>query len=164
MHVSAGIIAVGAMIVPVVGWMMPVGIVADDADAARIKPAATANDSSTRTQAKVALQPLMRICGRDWRKPFADNGDDAAANTGDGPSAQQVFMNLRLIGTVIETGHSMAIFQKPDGSVSVCAEGGRMDEGGTRVTVNKIVGTVVTVSCGGQTQTLAMPKPSETPQ
>lgn len=164
MHVSAAVIAVGALIVPAVGWMMPVGIVAGDADAARIKPPAVENESSARTRTKVELQPLMLICDRDWRKPLGGGEDTAVENTGDGPSAQQVFMNLRLIGTAIETGHSMAIFQKPDGAVSVCAEGGRMDEGGTRVTVNKIVGTVVTVSCGGQTQTLAMPQSPETPQ
>ena len=102
----------------------------------------------------VSLDELQRVCGLDLRRPLGEAPMAASGVTG-GPAKSP--MTLRLVGTVNEPGHSMAMFQKVDGSIELCALGQSIDDAGGTVTVTRIEEQKVVVQYGAQSLELVVP-------
>jgi hypothetical protein len=106
------------------------------------------------------LAELQRLCSLDLRKPLF--GSPAASQAAPAPQPQQPTMTLRLVGLVNEPGHSMAMFQKTDGSIVFCAQGESVVDAGVPVTVIRIDPPKVTVQRAGTSLELALPPPPTT--
>ncbi len=105
------------------------------------------------TRRAVTLADLQRVCGVDLRRPLGEAPPAAGAASG-APAASP--MTLRLVGTVNEPGHSVAMFQKPDGAMELCGLGQSIDDAGGAVTVTRIEAQKVTVQYGSQVLELAV--------
>jgi hypothetical protein len=100
------------------------------------------------------LGELARVSAMDLRRPLWDPPATAAAAPN---AASAVPMTVRLVGTIVEPGHSMAVFRKADGSFELCAQGESVTDAGGAVTVTAVAPEKVTVEYAGQAQELAVP-------
>jgi hypothetical protein len=100
------------------------------------------------------LGELARVSAMDLRRPLHDPPATAAAAP---KAASAVPMTVRLVGTIVEPGHSMAVFRKADGSFELCAQGESVTDAGGAVTVTGVAPEKVTVEYAGQAQELAVP-------
>jgi hypothetical protein len=157
---SAAILGVLALLVLVVGLSLPARIAAREAEPGIDVPGAddAANDAQAEAAAaeasRQALAELQRLCRADLRRPLYDPPSAAGPSPG-GPTTQA--LTLSLIGTVIEPGHSMAMFRKPAGGTVFCAVGESVDDAGGPVKVLGVDEDKVTVEFAGRTRELALP-------
>lgn len=156
---AAAMIALGGVVVLAAGLMTPVQVAVDGA-AARSMVSSTMPASAPRARtadgAGLTLAELQSLCARDLRKPLFD-APPAPTAAGPAPSAAAA-MGVRLLGTVAEPGHSMAILQTGNSSIEVCGEGQKTDGAGG-VTVVRIDHQKVIVMQGGQSHELTVPPP-----
>lgn len=102
------------------------------------------------------LATLQSMCAIDLRKPLQDG--TASSQAEGAPSLPAgTPMSVRLIGAIYEKGHSMAMFQRPDGSIEVCAVGERIADGQGEVVVASIDSQKVIVQFAGQSHELFIP-------
>ena len=105
--------------------------------------------------AGLTLEELLSLCATDLRKPLFDA---PAGPTAQGPAKPAAAaLGVRLLGTVDEPGHSMAILQAANGAIEVCGEGQKTDDANGGVTVIRIDHQKVTVMMGGQSHELVVP-------
>ncbi len=167
---AAGLVGLGAAAVLAAGLTLPVQVEAPEpaaADAGTSAPALPdgAPSGAEAGPSKAALAELLRLCAADLRKPLQEA---APAAPGAGPAAKAGpraarSLTVRLIGTAIEPGHSLAMFQKPDGSIELRAEGQALDDAAGGFTVTRIEDLKVTVKVGSETRELAIPPPPGVP-
>lgn len=158
MTCGAAACALGAAVVLAAGLLTPVAVSpgrALPADRAP-RPATHAQADPSAPDAGVTLEELRALCAVDLRRPVA-----AAASAGQPatPSATALPLAVRLLGTADEPGHSMAIFQKGDGTIELVAQGEAVQDAGGAVKVTRIAGPKVTVEYAGQTCELTVPLP-----
>jgi hypothetical protein len=114
-------------------------------------------DAARAARGRPPLAEFERLAALDLRRPLYDPPAEprvAAAH----PATP---LTVRLIGTVNEPGHSMAMLRKADGSVAVCALGEGVDAAGGRVTVTGIGHRKATVRYGGRSHELVAPPPGK---
>jgi hypothetical protein len=104
------------------------------------------------------LAALRQICQRPLRGPLFDEQAKSDPTTPHAPQAATV-MNLRLVGTILEAGHSMAMFSKPDGSIVLCAVGQTTAPEDASVFVEEVTSLGATVRHNGKRLQLTLPKP-----
>ncbi|MFO8014766.1 MAG: hypothetical protein R6X20_15840 [Phycisphaerae bacterium] len=161
----AGALAAPAVAVVVLGLAVPVRVETAQAPATEgaqdEKPSAKSAtaDAGDRPQ-RAALAELLRLCRANLRRPLYD-ADEPAEDAKTGKTAARRAarspLTLRLIGTVNEPGHSMAMFQKKDGSIALCAQGESVDDAGGAVTVTQVEFEKVTVEYGNRSHELIIP-------
>jgi hypothetical protein len=108
----------------------------------------------------IDLRELRRLCAMDLRRPLFDPPPPAAAESEPQPEPR-IPMSVRLVGTIIEPGRSIAMLQKHDGSITLCAEGRTVDDRGGPVKVIAVKENEVTVEYAGRSHTLQMPAEPE---
>ena len=109
-----------------------------------------------------AISPelLQAASAMDLRKPLFDPPPPLTpAQAGAASAPTPTMASVRLVGTINEPGHSMAMFQKADGTIQVCATGDSIDDAGGKLTVTRIEGLKVTVQWGGQQRQLILDQP-----
>lgn len=169
----AGALAAPSVAVVALGLTVPVRVETDQpsmtSGGPSEEPSAKAMAAASRDrQRRAAMAQLLQLCQRDLRKPLYDSDSPAEAEADrtaarrPGPSS----LTLRLIGTVNEPGHSMAMFQKKDGSIALCAQGESVDDAGGPVTVTRVEYEKVSVQCGNRAHELVIPPrtPGRTPK
>jgi hypothetical protein len=167
---AAGVLAAPTVAVVALGLALPVRV---ETGAAGRPDGGAAGEPSDRAasaadrdrQRRAAVADLLRLCRTDLRKPLFDSEAPAEGPTAKGGTARRggpSSLTLRLIGTVNEPGHSMAMFQKKDGSIALCAQGESVDDAGGAVTVTRVEFEKVTVQYGNRSHELILP-PRRTP-
>ncbi len=164
MKLTAATLMVVSLLVLLMGVLLPVKTEAVEAETQSLMGtnaagAGTATPpAKTTTIDRVDLAALLKVARVNWQRPvFAEGGDDELA-AGDGSGLP---MSLRLVGVVYEPGHSMAIFQRQDGSMEVCPVGQMVDDAGGNVKVTRVEVDRAVVVFGGVTQTLMVPMQTE---
>jgi len=140
---ASAVLGLGGLAVLAAGLAAPVSLATDEPETAAVQPVAAAPS--------VDLARLKALAAVDLRRPL---GADAAI-LGAGAA-----LPIKLVGTINEADHSMALLQRSDNSVRVCGVGQTLDGPGGRVTVMKIERDRVTVQFGGRSYELAMPPPA----
>lgn len=118
----------------------------------------TSNDKENTNVSNLSFDELKRLCEKNLRKPLYDKPIPEPEKSDAASSASNSSLPLRLIGTANEPGHSIAMFQKSDGSIELCVENENMDNAGETVTVIKIEHQKVIVEYGGETYELVIPE------
>jgi hypothetical protein len=163
---AAALVAVGGLAVLAAGLSLPLGVetnppamhIAGAGAAAAPAGAPTPNGAEGSTP---ALAELQRLCAMDLRRPLHDSARPLSRGRSGPKVAPKPTMSVRLIGTVNEPGHSMAMFQKRDGSIALCAEGQSVDDAAAKVTVIRIEHQKVTVRHNGRSRELLVaPRPT----
>jgi hypothetical protein len=161
---SAGAILTGmaAGATLLLGVLLPVRVPPEEPRARR--PASADEQPALVTAEDVAgdhpsLPALRRVCSLDLRRPLYDAPPEKTPDVQ--PPAAKVPLAIRLLGTVQEPGHSMAMVQTSDGMIEVYAEGDRIDDAGSVFMIMKIEAEQVTIDHGGRSHTLTLPKPPE---
>ncbi len=160
---AAALVALGGVGVLAGGLAVPVEAPAPasaDAPAPSTAPStAPATAPAERKTPSASLGELVRLCGRDLRRPLYDPPSKVAATARPKARAKpKPKLTLSLIGTAAEPGNSMAMFWTRDRKIKVCGEGDRLEDGGRTVTITRIEPGKVTVTHGGTTQTLTVPR------
>lgn len=104
-----------------------------------------------------SLAWLREVCSIELRRPLFDPPPPPPPPKDQQRTVSSRPMTVRLVGMVYEPGHSMAVFQKPDGTRELCAEGESIDDAGGQVTVKKVEMEKVIVEYGGQSHELIPP-------
>jgi hypothetical protein len=152
--------ALSGVVVLAAGLLTPMQAVVDVAGARPSVAAATpASGPGERPKAPgvagLTLEELQSLCAMDVRKPLFDAPPGSAAQGPAKPTANA--LSVRLLGTVDEPGHSMAILQGANGEIEVCGEGQKTDDASGGVTVLRIDHQKVTVTQGAQSYELVVP-------
>lgn len=163
MDLAAGAAVVGCVLTAAWGLFLPVEVPADGRPASG-RPAAprvaprSASDARPADRS-VKLVDLQRVCAIDLRSPLYEDRqtDTSPAETAVRPPRSP--MAARLVGTVSEAGHSVALFQMPDGSIALCGVDQTIDDRGGPVMVTAIEPYRVTVQYAGGTQVLTLTPP-----
>jgi hypothetical protein len=155
---AAALLGLGAVAVLAVGLILPVQIAATPAAAraevARVVPPPAGPPAKSAADAAQALAAdLQRLSGRDLRRPLFDSPAEARGTPG---SPVRPPLTMQLIGTLNEPGHSMAMLQKADGSVVLCAQGQSVDDAGGKVTVTRIEKQKISVLYADEPQDLVV--------
>ena len=109
-----------------------------------------------------ALAELTRLTAIDLRKPLyppeTEKNKTKDDNTQPAPPPQNP-LTLRLVGTIIEPGHSMAMLQNTrDQSIQLCPEGETIEHGNGKVTVTRVDPHKATVQYAGRSHVLETPR------
>lgn len=107
--------------------------------------------------ARFEIAELQRLCARDLRRPLFDPAPKLAEKTATKKAAAKANLSVKLIGTVSEPGHSMAMLLKSDRTFAWCAEGQSIEDRGIELTVTKVDSDRVTVRYGGKVHELELP-------
>jgi hypothetical protein len=159
---AAAFVGLAGVAVLAAGLGVPVQVAADESAAPAepvVAPVAPSDASAEQKDAEshVALSELQRLCRIDLRKPLFDvPALPSTAGAASNPSSASS-LGARLVGTVVELGHSMAMFQKRDGSIELCAEGQSLDDAGGKITVLRIEYMKATVQVAGRMFNLVIP-------
>lgn len=154
-----------SVVVLLAGLIVPVKLSADEAEAnsgaltVGGNAANTAMGSAPAATADLTLAQIMRVASLNLRPPLFESADESPAGPG-GPGGPRprAAMALRLIGTVIEPNHSMAMFTVPSGKILVQGVGDVFEEAGAKYEVKAIEPDKATVQYGGVAHQLQMPK------
>ena len=166
---SAALVALAGAAVLAAGLVLPVTISPSDshtlARTAGGKAASTqAIASDTADSSQQWREDLLRLCQVDLRRDLFEVPTVAAPAidpaTTPSTAAQASSLSIRLIGTIIEPGHSMALFQKATGIVELASQGDTFDDGGVAVTVVTVEPLKVTVRRAGVSIELVIPPPA----
>jgi len=154
---AAVVVSTSAVALLVWGFTTAVRIDAHKPDIGRYAPKATtmpagSSDPAIGRQAGLSLTELQSICAIDLHRPLYDAPKPEARKVA--TPARAVALTVRLIGTAAEPGHSVAILQKNDGSIELCAQGRSIDHPGGAITVTKVEHRKATLRCGGRTYVL----------
>jgi len=154
---AAGLGAI-AVAIMVAGLSLPVRVDAKASDVGAKVVSTTSRDVKPREDQtkRLTLAQLQRLGAMPLRRPLYDAKQPVATNVSQQPVAKP--MTLRLVGTINEPGHSMAMFQKSDGSIELCALNQSIDDAGGAVTVTHIEPNKVIVEYNGQSRDLEIPK------
>jgi len=160
--VAAGVTGAAAVAVGALGVLRPVRVAAPEA-AGDLVPA-TALDAAPDAGAPgdgPTLAELRAVTAVDLRRPLFDPAPTATGGGGGGPNPAAgpatPRMAARLVGTVHERGHSMAMFQAADGSIVFCRVGEGLDDPAGRLTVTRIEPTRVEIAFDGEQRELELP-------
>lgn len=152
---AAGLVAVACIVVLTAGLGMEVRVQSADLiegdTVATLQPKAPTQGPAARPEHDLA--ELRRICQRDLRRPLFDPPATPV------PAEFQVPLSLSLIGIVNEPGHSMALIQKGDSSVVLCAVGETVESPAGVVTIVAVEPQSVTVRHGQSLQKLELSVP-----
>ncbi len=158
---AVGVVAFGAVAVLALGLTAPVRVAGDVAEAASDttkeagasvgRPAA--DDSAP---AHPPLAELVRLSQLDLRRPLYDPPAEETEQAASPKPATT--MPVRLVGTVHEPGHSMAIFQKSNGLIEFAGPGQHIEDAGAKVTIVEVGRKTVTVAYGGASHQLTVPQ------
>ena len=158
---AAALVALGAVIVLAVGLRRPVvdaggasSVGNDDRDATAA--ASAPSEASLEESRQADLAQLQQLCGLDLRRPLYD--PPPASASASQPMAGGTPMTARLIATADEPDHSIAVFQKSDGSLEMCGQGQSFQDAGGIVTVTRIDHQKVVVQYAGGAQELVVPQ------
>jgi len=168
---AAGLVGACAAGIIVAGLALPVDVVVKRSSDSPYRGAVVAaspaqsNDANTPSPGGSAsagpefVAQLRQLCRLDLRKPLYDPPPAASHNAA---AAAQVVANsllsVRLVGTADEPGHSMAVFQKPDGAIEVCAQGQGFELQGSELTVVTVQPHKVAVRYAGKRHELVIPR------
>jgi hypothetical protein len=163
MMIGATCLGAAGAAVLAVGFAMPVELPVTASPAPRgsatsLSKPVQAQTGRTAFAPQSALDELQRLSAVDLRAPLFDPPPALPAPAAEVPVAHRSTMTLRLVGTIVEPGHSMAMFQKPDGSIALCAQGQSIDEAAATVTVTHVSHHRVTVQFAGQSIELDLPE------
>jgi hypothetical protein len=149
---AAAVVLAGGLVFPVrvdVPHGQPGGPAAPATASAATSQQAAGGDDESRQ-----LAELQQLCSVDLRKPLFEAPKVLRAAPVLPPLPA---MTVRLVGLANEPGHSMAMFQKPDGSIVWCAPGESVDDASGPVTVTRIEPPKVVVQCAGVSHDLTPP-------
>lgn len=158
--VAAVLAGLSAAIVLMLGLMMPVAIAPVQFNTPSGIADAPGGQSTSDHKGRGVPPPaeLQRVCAIDLRRPLFDSAASAATQTAAAaPVAPASSVALRLIGTLIETDHSMAVFVKADGSIVVRGLGQKIDDPAGPATVAVIEYRKVSVQIRGESVDLILP-------
>jgi len=158
MAFAAATLAVGAVAIVVGGLLLPVDEVGDRSPTQN-EHVETVGDSAEENAppAGPSMEELQRLCAIDLRKPLDADSADAAPESAASAGAP---LPVQLIGTIHEPGHSMAMLRKANGTIEVCAEGDRVEEGAVSVQVTRVERDKITVKFDGASRELVVPPPT----
>jgi hypothetical protein len=158
--IAAAITALAALSAVVAGVAWPYDLGLDDpgADPAPAAPGSSSANSPGGSAPALDLAQLQALCAIDLRRPLLD--DPTAAQADQQPVVAAAppgsALSLRLVGTAHEPGQSIALFQKPDGKIELCALGKTLDDPAGPVKVTHIEHRKVTVEFAGGSLELAI--------
>lgn len=131
-----------------------------EADRPRDLPELAANDVKDGNDAPddpnrmaAVHRDLQRLARLDLRKPLVR----PAKPKPERKSRPAPTLRLRLLGTAQEPGHSLAYFQKVDGTTAWLGEGDRVQTSAGEVVVQTITSQAVTIALGERTVELKVP-------
>lgn len=164
-RLTTAVIALTSAVVIVGGFMVAVEIEApastQGAGATGVRPTVAEQVSSDVPQVP-GLDHLVRLCERDLRAPLFDAPTPVAVETVEpaAPAPTSTGLSVKLLGTIIEPGHSMAMLQKSDGSVALIEAGQSIDDGGAKVVVAVVELRRVVIRIGNESHELVLPPPT----
>ncbi|GEM_PF-1670137 len=172
LFIAATVVALAGVTILVAGIVMPVAVVPSTSVELLItgSPSKEGNDvpNDTQEKSKAWRQDLLTICSVDLRPPLFDAPSLASATKvgdsvtqGESPVVQVATLSVRLVGTIVEPGHSMALVMQPTGDVKLVAPGEHFEDSGVAVMVVKIERWKVTVLRAGQQMDLHLPTLAE---
>jgi len=157
--VGAGLLAM-ALVVPV-----RVAIPSNATDPQLSPP--QASETPTASEPAVTLADLERIAAMDLRHPLDDPSPMAPAGSAPLAPPSGPPPAISLVATILEPGHSMAVFRKAGGALVLCPQGQRIDDAdGGPIIVTAVEREKVVVEYGGYSHELLFPPkpaPSSTP-
>jgi len=157
---AGGVLAAGLMLPIDVGAELAPPEIAPNIANTAPDDATDATHAPKSNTARPSLQRVRQLCSRNLHKPLYDP-EPEPAKTFDAkpkPEPKPDPLKATLIGTAIERGRSMALFQKTDRSIKVCAVGESFQQGDHPVTIKQIRSTSVTVEYQGKTRELEIPE------
>jgi hypothetical protein len=169
LYLAAGLCGAGVAAVVTWGLITPVEVTAAR-PSFQLSSAGQSTQPSDRasarhTPARPSLEQLQRLASMKLRQPLYDpeptQAQKQAKQTQPSHSHQpDAQLTLRLVGTVQEPGHSMAMFQTQDGTIELCAQGHSVENGGDQavVKVTRVEHRKVVVQYNGQSHELSLPE------
>lgn len=163
MSLVAAVVAICAVGILAVGFITPVRVGA--ATMTNVSAVPTSGGPSARNpsqdgtdDALVSLSELQQVCAIELRRPLYDPPTpEQPAASPEAPTATTRPLPVRLVGTVIEAGHSMAMLQKSDGSIVLGAVDQSIEDAGSQITVISVQHDRVTVQYAGTEHELILP-------
>jgi hypothetical protein len=159
MWLGAALVMLAGVSVAAWGLAAPVRVQTRPEDAAApgskaaLSSAEASRQATGRDSARL-LAALQQLCAMNLRRPLYDPPPTPP------PPRPEPSMTVRLVGTINEPGHSLAMFQKPNGAIELCGLGESIDDEGLAVTVTRIEGGKVTVRYADELHELVVgPKP-----
>ena len=122
------------------------------------------NANTRDRQKRPPLTQLRRLASTTLREPLQEEtslNEQLTRTDNNRSQKQKKPLSFRLVGTVQEAGHSMAMFQKGDGTIEICPKGQSIDNGGHRIKVTRVGRREVTIDYRGQARTLTLPRAEE---
>lgn len=107
-----------------------------------------------------SLEALNRLASLKLRQPLfeqASTDQRQTATEEENDDEPRRSLSLRLVGTIQEPGHSMALFRKSNGTFELCPQGQSIEDGSGQVTVTRVGRRTVTVQFAGRSRELTMP-------
>jgi hypothetical protein len=157
---AAGLMVLASLALLVGGFVLPVRVDRKPLSPADSSARSKTDGAETKTS-KLDWPQLMRLSAGDLLRPLYDEPARSSDDPNSTPRPQPA-LNIRLLGTAREFGHSMAMFMKPDGSVEWCAEGDRFKVGNEEIVLMKVEQHKVTLRARDNTMELKIP-PSAAP-
>mgnify|MGYP006267745973 FL=1 len=165
LYVSAIGIAAAALLVCGWGALAPARVAepgwapSSSAGVASGDPVGNNDTPPTGRHPQYSLVQLQRVASMNLRPSLFPQAQPASSR----PQAVQPAraLSIQLLGTVIEPGKSMALFEDSDRSIKLMFEGETADTLAGLVTVNSIEPRRVVIEHGGATHELAMPEEPE---
>jgi len=159
-------LAVGAGAALAWGFAVPVRVTPSEADVPGLAhPRDDSPDKNDhdpqRNPSRPPLEELKKLASMDLRQPLYDAPEPRKQQPEpDKPQPKQTpsRLSLRLVGTIQERGHSMAMFQAGDGSIKLCGEGQSVENSGDVVKVTRVDFRTVTIEIDGESRELALPR------
>jgi hypothetical protein len=169
---GAGLGAAAACALAAWGVTAPVSVAVPEMQTRTAQHTRVSTDPSTQpsqaTDPSLSLGRLQRIAATRLRQPLrarqpteesqqaTEKAAENRAETRDKP------LSVRLIGTINEPGHSMAMLEwKDDGRVKLCSNGQQIERSGERFEVTAVAKRKAVVRYAGQKHVLTMPRPEE---
>ncbi len=151
MFLASALMVLGAVGVVVWGVMSPVSIAEEVGVDGGSQPVASGDGASEEVGvAGPGVEALLAVGSFDWQRPLFDVAGPAAA------TAVEV-SPVSLIGTIEESGFTLAVLRTADGRTEIRGVGESFEAGGGAVRVRSIEGRVVMVEAGGRVFSLSLP-------
>ncbi len=155
---AAVLLAVACVGVLAGGVMLPVRVEAEAHGNLPELPTANGTDANDapadpNRMARV-FADLQRLTGLDLRRPLVEKKTPPKEAPKDAPAPR---LQLRLLGTAEEPGHSLAYFQKRDGTTVWLGKGDRLKTPVGEVVVTGITSETVRLTVNGQPMDLRAP-------
>ncbi len=170
---AAAAVAAVAVTVLAAGFSSSVDVTSSKTEEIRVllsQPAGSSEGSENPKQpAQKWREELATLCHAELQLPLFEVPESAVFAS---PASEEITataavtgssggLSVRLTGTILEPGHSMAVLLQPTGTVQLVGRGEHFEDGGLVVTVVEVEQWKVTVRRSGEMIELYLPQPKE---